>query len=400
MKNKHLTLDDRIEIQECLEKGMTFKAIGRRVGKDQTTISKEIKKHIWTDDFNLKTYGRDGRLKANPICPQLLKPPFVCNPCRRKRGHCDFQKQFYRAKHAQKAYETLLVESREGIPLNKEEFWRMDRIVSENLKKGQHLYHIIKSNDIGVSQSTIYRHLKRGYLSVSPLDFPRVVKFKARKKHRETYIPKISKIGRTYEDFLNFKDENGVYAWVELDTVIGKIGGKVIMTFTFTFCNFMFGILLDNKTALEVGNKFIGLREEFARNSADFASVFPILLTDNGGEFADISTIENGLDSNKETLLFFCDPYQSSQKPKIEKNHTLFRDICPKGHSFDNFSQENLNVIFSHINSVKRKSLGGKTALDIFSFTHGEQVASLLGITPIPANEVNQSPLLLKRLGL
>lgn len=26
-KNKHLTLDDRIEIQECLAKGMTFKAI-------------------------------------------------------------------------------------------------------------------------------------------------------------------------------------------------------------------------------------------------------------------------------------------------------------------------------------------------------------------------------------
>jgi IS30 family transposase len=30
-KNKHLTLDDRIEIQECLAKGMTFKAILRRI---------------------------------------------------------------------------------------------------------------------------------------------------------------------------------------------------------------------------------------------------------------------------------------------------------------------------------------------------------------------------------
>ena len=29
LKNKHLTLDDRIEIQECLAKGMTFKAIGK-----------------------------------------------------------------------------------------------------------------------------------------------------------------------------------------------------------------------------------------------------------------------------------------------------------------------------------------------------------------------------------
>ncbi|MBQ8972914.1 MAG: helix-turn-helix domain-containing protein, partial [Clostridia bacterium] len=35
-KNKHLTLDDRIEIQECLQKGMTFKAISKRIGKDAT----------------------------------------------------------------------------------------------------------------------------------------------------------------------------------------------------------------------------------------------------------------------------------------------------------------------------------------------------------------------------
>ena len=39
-KNKHMTLDDRIEIQECLSKGMTFKAIGERIGKSQTTISR------------------------------------------------------------------------------------------------------------------------------------------------------------------------------------------------------------------------------------------------------------------------------------------------------------------------------------------------------------------------
>ena len=42
-KNKHMTLDDRIEIQECLNKGMTFKKIANRIGKDPTTVSKEVK---------------------------------------------------------------------------------------------------------------------------------------------------------------------------------------------------------------------------------------------------------------------------------------------------------------------------------------------------------------------
>ena len=35
-RGKHLTLEDRIEIQECLTHGMTFKAIGLRLGKDQS----------------------------------------------------------------------------------------------------------------------------------------------------------------------------------------------------------------------------------------------------------------------------------------------------------------------------------------------------------------------------
>ena len=47
MKNKHMKLDDRIEIQECLTKGMTFKAISERIGKSRTTISREVKLHLY-----------------------------------------------------------------------------------------------------------------------------------------------------------------------------------------------------------------------------------------------------------------------------------------------------------------------------------------------------------------
>ena len=44
-KNKHMELEDRIEIQECLCKGMNFKSIAQRIGKDPTTVSKEVKLH-------------------------------------------------------------------------------------------------------------------------------------------------------------------------------------------------------------------------------------------------------------------------------------------------------------------------------------------------------------------
>ena len=396
-RNKHLTLADRQEIQECLEKGMPFKAIARRIGKTPTTVSREVKKHLIVKEAPVKHSKVDGTSIEGKQCPALLNVPFVCNPCKKSRSFCTFQKQFYYAKPAHQAYETLLVEAREGIPLNKQAFYEADAIITAGIKKGQRLYHIMATQDVGFSQSSAYRHLHRGYLSVSKLDFPRVVKFKARKQYKPDSIPKVVKEGRRYADFLAFISERGIKSWVEMDTVIGRIGGKVIQTFDFTFCNFMFGLLLDDKTAAEVTLKTRALKETLNQDGVRFGDVFPLLLTDNGGEFSNVSAFTNGLDGNPETALFFCDPYQSSQKPRVEKNHTLLRDIVPKGESFDHFTQETVNLIFSHVNSVKRKSLNGKTPYDMFSFMFSEDIASHLGIKAIPAEDVIQSPKLLKR---
>jgi IS30 family transposase len=395
-KNKHMDLGDRIEIQSCLDHAMTFKAIAKRIGKDQTTVSKEVKKHITMNpgELPLRT-DLNGKPITVPPCPELLKAPFVCNACKKRRSRCAFRKQLYLAKNAHLEYAMLLKEAREGIPLNKESFYEIDTILAEGVKKGQHLYHIMKTNELGVSQATVYRHLHKGYLSVSKTDLPRVVKFKPRKQYRPDQIPKTAKIGRTYDDFLAHIEENNISSWVEMDTVIGRAGGKVIMTFDFTFCNFMFGLLLEDKTAAGAADKIRCLKKKLFAAEIRFGDVCPLLLTDNGGEFANVSAFTAGADGAIETLLFFCDPYRSCQKPKVEKNHTLFRDIVPKGSSFDAFTQETVNLIFSHVNGVKRKSLNGKSPYELFCFAYSERTASLLGISHIPGKEVVQSPKLL-----
>jgi len=397
-KNKHMTFDDRLLIQEGLTQGMTFKAIAERIGKDQTTVSKEIRKHITVATPPLRWFDGVGNPVEASICPKLMKAPFVCNGCDRRRKRCAFGKHLYVAKNAQKEYEALLVDSREGIPLNKEEFYELDKTISNGINQGQHLYHIMQTHDLGVSKSTVYRHLKRGYLSVAAIDFPRVVKFKPRKQRQNEYVPKALKEGRTYEDFIAFTQDNGISSWVEMDTVIGRIGGKVILTLDFTFCNFMVGLLLDNKASSQTSEKLTALKMRMVSNHILFGDIFPLILTDNGGEFSDVFTIENDLKGQKESCLFFCDPYKSCQKPRVEKNHTMFRDIVPQGNSFDTFKQTSVNLIFSHINSVKRKSLNGKTPFELFTFTYGEQVASLLGISAVPPEQVIQSPKLLSRL--
>ena len=94
--------------------------------------------------------------------------------------------------------------------------------------------------------------------------------------------------------------------------------------------------------------------------------------------------------------MFFCDPAMPNEKPHIEKNHTLFRDIVPSGSSFDNFTQETVNLIFSHVNAVKRKQFNGKSAYDMFAFSYSVELADALGISFVDPKDVIQSPKLLK----
>jgi len=383
-KHKHLTLSDRNDIQLGLERGETFKAIGQSILKDPTTVSKEVKRNRQV---------RESTCDKLP-CPLLNKAPFVCNGCPKRRQNCGFKKIFYLAKQAQKQYEQTLVEAREGTPLNSKTFWEMDKVISDGVKKGQHIYHILKTHNLDVSSSTVYRHIRKGYLSIAPIDLARAVKFKERRKSKLPSIPKEAKKGRSYEDFQNYLVLNQLDSWLEMDTVMGRMGGKVLLTFNLSFCNFIFAKLLDNKTALEVTKYLYDIKNTLHEADKDFFQLFPVILTDNGGEFARVDDIE--MDVRGESKLFFCDPNRSDQKGRIEKNHTLIRDILPKGTSFDNLTQEDINLVCSHVNSVKRAALNGKSAYELFAFTYGEEIPMLLGISKIPAEDVCQSSKLLQ----
>lgn len=383
-KHKHLTLSDRNDIQLGLERGETFKAIGQSILKDPTTVSKEVKRNRQV---------RESTCDKLP-CPLLNKATFVCNGCPKRRQNCGYKKIFYLAKQAQKQYEQTLVEAREGTPLNSKTFWDMDKVISDGVKKGQHIYHILKTHNLDVSSSTVYRHIRKGYLSIAPIDLARAVKFKERRKSKLPSIPKEAKKGRSYEDFQNYLALNQLDYWLEMDTVLGRMGGKVLLTFNLSFCNFIFARLLDNKTALEVTKHLHDIKNTLHQADKDFFQLFPVILTDNGGEFARVDDIE--MDVQGESKLFFCDPNRSDQKGRIEKNHTLIRDILPKGTSFDNLTQEDINLVCSHVNSVKRAALNGKSAYELFAFIYGEEIPKLLGISKIPAEDVCQSSTLLQ----
>lgn len=388
---KHLTDDNRQDIQEGLNNGCSFKQIARRIGKDPTTVSKEVKKHM-----EIRPAKDEQNARAEKPCEKLMKAPFVCNGCK-KVHYCRKERRIYVARKAQQEYKDLLSEARTCIILEKEVFYKEDKLLSEAVRNGQHIYHAAKALKLKTPVSSIYRYINKGYMSCSRIDLPRAVKFKPRKVSKaEPQLTPKQKQNHTYDKFVEYCEAEGITTWVELDTVIGRPGGKTLMTFIFTVCNFMFAILLNDKTAAETTAAIERLKDRLGRSGFSFGDLFPLLLTDNGPEFNNIAAFENSLDGKKETLLFFAKPYCSSDKPKVEKNHTLVRDILPKGTSFDNLNQDDINLVMSHVNGVVRKGLHGKSAYDVFVSLFSPSLANILGVSYVAPLDIVQSPSLLK----
>ena len=94
--------------------------------------------------------------------------------------------------------------------------------------------------------------------------------------------------------------------------------------------------------------------------------------------------------------IFYCDAQMPSQKPHVENNHEFIRDIILKKKSMSNLTQDKLDLMFSHINSVPRKSLGGKTPYEAFEFFYGKDTLDKLNIQKIKEDEVTLKPYLLQ----
>jgi transposase and inactivated derivatives, IS30 family len=100
------------------------------------------------------------------------------------------------------------------------------------------------------------------------------------------------------------------------------------------------------------------------------------------------------VDSNSERIyrVFFCDPYSSSQKGACERNHEFIRYILPKGRSLDCLTQKDVDLMFSHINSTPRKSLGFHSPYFVFSNMFGKDFLNRLNIHLIDKEDVLLKP--------
>ena len=290
-----------------------------------------------------------------------------------------------------KQYKNLLSTSRQGPNISDEELTELDNLVSPALKDGQSISHIFDTQEIPCCKTTLYNYVSANLLTARNIDLPRKVRISSRKAKRST--PKNSAIrnGRTYQDFQKYLLDNPDTSVVEMDTVEGKKGGKVLLTFLFRNSKLMLAFIMDDKTSNSVLKVFNWLENEL------FEKTFPVILTDNGSEFSNPLSLEFNNEGIGRTRIFFCDPSASYQKGAIEKNHEFIRYVLPKGTSFDEFTQKDITKMINHINSYSRTSLNHNTPFDLASLLLDKRVIKKLDLTKVPANEIQLKPKLLKK---
>lgn len=327
-----------------------------------------------------------------------FKPPYACNGCREVKK-CTLTKTVYDALEAHRQATEKISQSRSGILSMEGEIARLNEILVPLVKQGQSIHQIYLNHkdELMCSEKTLYNYVDGCLFDIRNIDLPRKVKYRPRYKKPELKVDRGCRVGRNYHDYEVYMEKHPDTAVVQMDSVIGSKGGKVLLTIYFVNVSLMLGFLREANTSQSVIDIYDGLYQKLG--ASDFTRLFPVILTDNGSEFSNPKKIENGPEERgfQRTRIYYCNPSAPYQKAEIEAGHEFIRRIVPKGKSFDELTQEDVERMMNHINSYRRKKLNGKSPYEAFSFYYGEELAQKLGCQKVTAGDINLTPGLLKK---
>lgn len=382
---RHLSLDDRMIIQACIHDHQNMTQIASRLGVHKSTVSREIKRHLLIKPG----YSFDHCSRLNHIG--------LCNGCQ-YRGQCAKEHYFYNFVEAHKQAETTSKLAYSRSKLLPQQVHLIDSIVTEGIHLGQSLHHIYVSNPVLAKfcvERTIRRLCYRGDLTAKPHELRRYVVYKHtyKKSPQESQLRDIRiLIGRTFKDYLHYVAHHKKMPVVQYDSVIGKRDDKqAILSIFFPTSNFQFGFLIKKGNPTSVIKRLMSLFQQLGEDLV--RQIFPINLCDNGVEFSCFNEIEI-LNDQQVVRTFFTTPYRSTDKAECERNHEFIRYVYPKGKSLNHITQEDLNDVFSNINSYVREGKGNKTPYDLVKQRFGQAFLDIIGIRRIPNKKVKLTQLI------
>lgn len=302
--NTHLTLEERKIIEMGIRNGSTKTAISDTLGKDNSTIGKEIKLHrtlshkchlpLECTAYKKCTYGR----QCTPECPGYIpfrcprrdRSPGACNGCG-KWSTCRFNKFTYDADAAHSSYRYTLVDAREGVNLTTNEAKEIAETVAPLLVQGLSPYAILQANPgLNICEKTLYNYIEDGILhevgGIAAIDLRRQTGRKLPKKRHVTLKKRQDRRylnGRCYKDYLAYLEEHPGTSVVEMDTVYNdESTGPFIQTFKFRPSGVLLAFIHWKKTAEEMTSGVLMLESVLGRDV--FEKHVQVLLTDYAEE--------------------------------------------------------------------------------------------------------------------
>jgi len=429
---KQLRIKDREIIEEGLNVSKSISSIAREIGVSAATVSREIMRNRRDDGYrkqgnswgngnicvnrkscsetslcarctspNVKACKSCAKKKCKDVCKKfeeqicgsIARSPHVCNGC--GNGGCRLHRYRYSAKDAQASADTRCREAREGVDVAPEDLERSVAIIRAGIEKGQGIDHIFIAHkkDLVFSESTFYRHVRAGKVSIKPIELRKAVKYKLRNKSegpKRSNIPAEVLKGRTYDDFMELPEEERARV-VECDCVEGPAcENDALLTLHFKALHFQVAFYLEVKDSAHVLKCFELLYTILGKN---YSKYLGILLFDRGGEFAGVLDIEALGEGGVRS--FFCDPQRSNQKGAAEKNHVEIRKVVEKGASLAKIDMWVLSEVMSHVNSSLRYSLYGKSPMELAMSVLPQELLDNLGYRLVAPDDVTLLPKLL-----
>ena len=389
---QHLVLAERQIIEKGISSGSDKASIASTIGKDASTVAKEIRKHreltykcgmpLECTAYRTCTLGRN----CTPGCPGYARfkcnrrdrSPGACNGCEKIKG-CRYDHYIYKSDVADSEYKATLVDSRTGINCTEEELKEIGEVVQPLIKKGMSPFAVLQRHpEIGVSEHTLYNYIESGAfrnagVDLCSLDLRRQPSRRPmKKKDANVYKKREDRAylkNRLYSDYLAFTEANPCAKVVQMDTVYNDPSGPYMQTFKFVSYDFMFIVYSEERTQ-ESMLRGVALLEQVLGKDL-FNAEASVILTDRGTEFTAADEMEERPDGTRRTRLYYCDAMASGQKGTLENYHKHIRYICPKNcdlYSLGLTSQKAANEVASQVNSIPVEKLNGKTPWEYLGF--------------------------------
>ncbi|MBF0806709.1 MULTISPECIES: IS30 family transposase [unclassified Streptococcus] len=308
-KGKHLTINDRRNIERWLKQGKSNRESARLLGKAPQTINNEVKRGL--------------------VLQQVKKGLY---------------KKVYSADFAQANYKKNRKRSVKKL------------ILTEELKeKILHYHHqkyspemMVRTKNIKVAVTTIYYWINNGHLGLTREDmlYPRRRKA-SRKQTNSTFKPAGKSIDERSKE-INLRMEIGHY---EIDTVIlTKEKNNCLLVMTDRRSRYQIMRLIPDKTAQSVNQSLKQILNEYQILS---------ITADNGTEFNRLSEVFS------EEQIYYAHPYSSWERGTNENQNRLIRRWLPKGTK--ETTPKEVAFIENWINNYPKKCLGYKSPKEFLS---------------------------------